>query len=249
MPTPFMHLDFTEQMRNHTALSVGEQLDAHWSAFYLGNIAADYQAIADMPREKTHFYKVPMPLDEAVGWERLLIEQPALGVARNFSAEKATFLAGYAVHLMFDVVWYKQVLIPFFWLNERWEGVERRERFLAHNILLAFFDQVALGKLPDGAERTLAAANPVIDLSFIEIPDLLRWQNFIVAQLKPEAMTETVRIYAERLGVTSAEFAAHLDDPTWMQHHVFDRVPRAPVEQIFDETIEQCVAFLNSYLA
>ncbi len=244
-----MHLDFAERMRQHAALRVGEKLDAHWPAFYLGNIAADYQAIADMPREQTHFYSLPMPQDEAVGWERLIVEQPALGVAAHHSAEKALFLAGYAVHLLFDVVWYKQVLIPFFWLNERWKGIERRERFLAHNILLAFFDQMALGKLPTSAENVLASADPKIELSFIEIPDLTRWQAFIVAQLRPNALTETVRIYAERLGVESAEFAAHLSDPAWMQDHVFDRVPRAPVEQIFDETIDACILFLNNYLA
>lgn len=244
-----MHLDFAERMRQHSALRVGELLDAHWSAFYLGNIAADYQAIADIPRDRTHFYRLPMPQDEAVGWERLVIEQPNLAKSEIHTPNKAVFLAGYAVHLFFDVVWYKQVLIPYFWLNKRWDGVERRERFLAHNILLAFFDQVALGKLPDSAEFHLSKANPKIDLSFIEVSDLTRWQNFIVEQLKPGAMTETVRIYAERLGVESAEFAAHLHDPVWMQTHVFKRVPRAPIEQIFDRTIADCVAFLNDYFA
>jgi hypothetical protein len=244
-----MHLDFAERMRQHAALCVGDKLDAHWSAFYLGNIAADYQAIADIPREVTHFYALPMPQDEAVGWERLLLEQPTLASADNHPPSEAIFLAGYAVHLLFDVVWYKQVLIPHFWLNKRWDGVERRERFLAHNILLAFFDQMALQTLPKSAESTLAAADPKIELPFIEIPDLTRWQNFIVAQLKPNAMTETVAIYAERLGIESAEFAAHLNDPAWMRAHVFDRVPRAPIEQIFDDTIDACVALLNAYLA
>ncbi len=244
-----MHLDFAQRMRQHPQLRVGNKLDAHWSAFYLGNIAADYQAIADIPREQTHFYRLPMPQDEAVGWERLILEQPELAVAHAHAPDKAAFLAGYAVHLLFDVVWYKQVLVPHFWLNQRWEGVERRQRFLAHNILLTFFDQVALEKLPARAESDLASASPEIDLSFITIPDLTRWQQFIVEQLKPNAITETVRIYAERMGVSSADFATHLNDSRWMRHHVFERVPRAPIEQIFDETINACVTWLNTYLA
>lgn len=250
MPTPFMHLDIAEQIRAHPQLNprVAARLEAHWSAFYLGSIAADYQSIGDVPREVTHFYTLPMPENEPVGWEKLLQTYPELADETALDEQTAVFLAAYAAHLHYDVVWFKQVLIPFFWLSDKWEGVSRRERFTIHNVLLTYMTGVSLGRLPFSAENTLANASTNYNLPFIDPPLLTRWHQLIVEQLAPNAPIQTIQIYAQRLGITPDEFAAKLNDPEWLQSQLFDRVPLEAVEAIFAQTLDESVALINAYL-
>ncbi|MGB1250939.1 MAG: hypothetical protein ACPG8W_10025, partial [Candidatus Promineifilaceae bacterium] len=225
------------------------RLVEHWPAFYLGSIAADYQSMGDVPREVTHFYPVPMPMDKPVGWERLLLDLPALARSASVDPQSAVFLAAYAAHLHYDVVWYKDILLPFFWLSDQWEGVSRRERLTIHNVLLTYLDSDSLGKLPASAENTLASADNPYALPFIQTDLLNQWHNMIVTQLAPNAPIHTVEIYAERIGITPDKFAAKLRDDDWMQSQVFDRVPLDAVHAIFDQALTDSVHLINTYLS
>ena len=245
-----MHLDIAEQILAHPQLSphAAAQLTANWSAFYLGSIAADYQSIGDVPREVTHFYALPIPENEPVGWDKLLQTYPEFADESALDARTAVFLAAYAAHLHYDVVWFKQILIPFFWLSDQWEGVSRRERFTIHNILLTYLNGVSLERLPSSAEKTLATATTQYNLPFIDPPLLARWHQLIVEQLVPNAPVQTIQIYAQRLGITADAFAAKLNDPQWLQSQLFDRVPLEAVEAIFDQALDESVRLINAYL-
>lgn len=245
-----MHLDIAEQILVHPKLAapIRSCLADHWSAFYLGSIAADYQSIGNVPREATHFYGLPMAVTEAVGWDKLQLEHPELADSSNLDVQSAIFLAAYGAHLHYDVVWYKQILVPFFWLSDRWEGVSKRDRFTVHNMLLTYLSGVSLARLPVSAETTLAAAHPNYAMPFIDIALLSKWQQLIVDQLAPGAPIHTVQIYAERLGMTPDEFAAKLRDQAWLQSQLFDRVPLAAVEEIFEQALDESVQLINSFL-
>lgn len=252
MPTPFMHLDFAERMQRHPRLPAEARalVADYWPAFCLGSIAPDYQVIADIPREQTHFYPLPIPAEPTpVGMARMLADFPALR-RPSLETEDAVFVAGYGAHLLFDVVWYRQVLQPYFLLNPLWEaGATVLERFVAHNILLTYLDGRALARLAPGTADQLSAAHPRRLAPFLELADLARWQVLIAAQLQPGAPVETVAIYAGRLRMSPAEFAARLADPDWMAERVFRRAPLAEIEAILEASVAAAVDLTAAYLA
>ena len=79
MPTPFMHLQIAERILTHAALSdqSRQMIQTHYSAFYLGSVAPDYQTICHVPREKTHFYDLP-PGDGDLAYPKMFISFPEL---------------------------------------------------------------------------------------------------------------------------------------------------------------------------
>ena len=249
MPTPFMHLDFAERILARPALpeSIAERLRANWAAFYLGSIAADYQSITDTPRESTHFYPIPL-LPEHNPVTRLLDENPGLANSAEIAPDLAIFTVAYLAHLYCDVVWYRHIMLPYFAFNKQWDDVDRRERFMAHNILLTWLDQRALGRLPDSAEKTLSAATVPQDIPFLDPDGSTKWHQLIVDQLAPGAMSSTVQIYAERLNTTPEAFAAQLNNDEWMQSILFNRVPLYTVLEILDGALDTCVDLITAYL-
>lgn len=252
MPTPIMHLDSAEQMLAHPALPAQTRacLVAHWPAFYLGSIAADFQVICDVPREATHFYPLPLPAtSEPVGWDRLRNLFPTLASAAMLPEARAVFLAAYGAHLWLDVVWYRDILVPYFFDEARWQGVERTDRFALHHLLLTDLDRQAFARLPADAEATLRAADPNVNLPFILDGELANWQTLIADQLLPGQPLQTADIYAARLHMSIADFRARLDDPVYLERELYGRVPRAEVALIFAHAHAACIALIAAYLA
>ncbi|MBK8128995.1 MAG: hypothetical protein IPK53_08640 [bacterium] len=56
---------------------------------------------------------------------------------------------------------------------------------------------------------------------------MVAWRDRLTAQLAPEGALETIGVYAHRLRMSPAEFAASLHDPAWMAEQVFTVVPIA----------------------
>lgn len=249
MPTPFMHLDFAERLRAHAALSpaVHDRLEAELPAFYLGNIAADYQIICDIPRETTHFYTLP-PEPDCRAHETMLARYPELAVAGRLPVDQAVFIAGYCFHLIQDLVWYRRVLEPFFLLSAGWPW-EPRVRFVAHNSLLTYLDQCAHQRLPEHAGAKLSRSASHGWLPFADDGQIHQWRDLIGRQLLPDSATETIAIFSSRLRMSAAEFAGNLNDAQWMNEQVFARAPLAQVESALSVGIDQSVQFINQYLA
>lgn len=248
MPTPFMHLEMAERIRGHEALpeDVAQRLDGCWPAFYLGNVAADFQTICDVPREEAHFYNLP-PKRETVAHEVMLERYPQLARPEEMRPGHAVFIAAYRAHLLLDLRWYWDVLIPYFVEAEGWPADHRR-RFLVHNTLLTYLDGDARAALPEDAGETLAAAEPHGWLPFASDGDLIRWREMLVRQLRPGATRETVAIYAERMNMRPEAFATHLADPEWMHKQVFRKVPLGAVEAVLDEALVESVGLVTDYL-
>ncbi len=248
MPTPFTHLHIAEQMA--TRLTVEEPrllqlLRAHWPAFYLGQVAPDVQDIAGLARPQTHFYDTP-PEPGNMAYPRMWEAYPQLANAAHMPPAQAVFVAGYSAHLLLDLVWFREILLPFFVQAEHL--ADRAQRRLLHHVLLTYIDGLAYAALPSTAVATLAASEPQHWLPFVADQHLQAWRDVLVAQLQPGAPLQTVPFYARRLGISVAEFAAYLNDANWMATQFFPLVPVDRVLARLQTAVGESITLAQSYL-
>jgi len=244
-----MHLHVADQIRQTANQNdhgrLGMQLESEWPAFYLGSVAPDINAICDIRRAETHFYTLPpVPTNEAV--PEMLELYPQLADPSQMTSGQALFVAAYAAHLMLDLIWLRQIVVPYFFDAEHLGSPEQRR--LTHFILLTYLDSLALDALEGTAVTTLSQARPSQWLPFVPDSVLVEWRDMLVAQLEPGAFPRTVEIYAERLKMSAAEFAAALHDPAWMEEHVFSRLPVADIQTILQTAVPQSVQLIADYL-
>jgi hypothetical protein len=249
MPTPFMHLHVAEQILKTVAADgngrLTQTLSDEWPAFYLGSVAPDVNAISTLPRENTHFYQVP-PAPEETAHLTMLAQYPQLKDVALMSPGQVVCVAAYSAHLMLDLIWLREVVYPFFYLTENLG--DRQQRRLTHFILLTYLDTIALAGLPETAVTTLAAAHSNQWLPFIDDTILVAWQEMLVEQLQPGAAVKTIEIYAGRLKMSSAEFAANLRNPSWMKVQVFNKIPVDKVQQILQTAVPRSIELISNYL-
>ena len=248
MPTPFMHLHMAELIRKQAGENgrLSSYLSASWPAFYLGSVAPDCQEIAGISREATHFYGLP-PQPDNQAYPRMLAEYPQLSDDAALSPEQAMFVAAYSVHLMYDLIWFRDVLIPYFVNAKQWAS-SFEERRMVHQVVLTYLDKLAYESLPETAVSTLSSAEPNHWLPFVSDEALRQWQNLLVAQLEPTGELETINIYAGRLGSTPAAFAANLNSPDWMDAHVFQYIPVGEIQAKLETAVTDSIALICQYL-
>lgn len=242
-----MHLQIAERIKSHAGLSRFARvlLLDHYPAFYLGNVAPDFQSVCDIPREDTHFYDLP-PAPDSLAYPTMFAQYPELADAGSMPSDQVVFIAAYCAHLLMDLRWFRDVLMPFFVETQEWDS--HHQRFLVHNTLLTYLDKLAVESLPGTAANTLAAAVPDSWLPFADDRDLMSWRDLLVRQLEPGALLETITIYAERLDMSPSEFAANLEEPDWMEDHLFRKVPVDEVQQMLTSALDDSVDFINQYL-
>jgi len=247
MPTPFMHLQIAERILTHAALSgrTRGMIQTHYSAFYLGSVAPDYQTICNVPRETTHFYDLP-PSDGDLAYPKMLSSFPELVEQCRVNPEQAIFIAAYCAHLMLDLRWYHEVLTPFFVEPLEWES--HHQRFVVHNTLLTYLDKEAVTALPESAANILSLASPKGWLPFALDEELIEWRDLLVAQLRPGAPLRTVEIYAKRLFLSPEEFASNLEETAWMDAYLFSRVPIEDVQAMLTSAVTESVEIMTALL-
>lgn len=250
MPTPFMHLHTAEQILSAMKQSNGNgriltELELSWPAFYMGSVAPDVNAISDIERSVTHFYKMP-PNPELQAYAQMLVAYPDLACVQKLPTDKAVFVAAYSAHLLLDLIWLREIVVPFFVQADHLG--DRAQRWLTHFVLLTYLDKLALESLPNTAVTTLANAHPHQWLPFITDDILVAWRDLLVEQLHPDAPVKTVEIYAGRMGMSPTEFAANLQDAEWMAEQVFGKVPVDQVQAILTDAVPRSVAIISDYL-
>ncbi len=243
-----MHLQIAENilslLQNTHNGRLSTLLQQQWSAFYLGSVAPDFQSICHIPRENTHFYGFPPDMSHPA-YEVMLEKNQGLADSHRLKPEQAVFTAAYLAHLLLDLIWFEEVVVPLF-VQREW--AERHQRRLGHFILLTYLDQLALASLPTTAVSILATAHPNEWLPFAQDNDLVRWRDMLTAQLHPGAAIQTVEIYAERLKMTPGQFSTHLHDPTWMHQQLFVHVPLEQVQQVLTTAVPRSITLISSYL-
>lgn len=251
MPTPFMHLQIAEMIRRRCDAEendngrLSQLLSDHWPAFYLGSVAPDLQIVSKARREETHFYGLP-PAPENQGYTRMLSYYPQLADRRRLAPEQAVFVGAYQAHLLLDLIWFREILVPLF--IEAEDIGDLPKRWLMHHTLLTVLDKDAYVSLPaDGAE-TLSEADPQEWLPFAGDADIKEWRDLLVAQLLPGAPLQTATIYAGRLGMTVEQFRSRLDNEEWMSEVFATYVSLDRVREILATAVPASVELLHSYL-
>lgn len=202
MPTPFQHLVYAQELLADSALpvSVRENLSRESRAYYLGNTAADVQAITGQPRCETHFYHL-VDLATVRPHMVMLATWPHLADPYRLTPAHAAFISGYLAHLVWDEFWAREVFIPYYMEKDCW--VERLERNLHHNALRVRLDQQAEAVLRvwESPACLIQAAAPEQWLPFVTDAALCRWRDWLVEQLGDPARVETAQVFADRMGI------------------------------------------------
>jgi hypothetical protein len=250
MPTPFMHLRLSEDLRS-LALSC-QDFDGRfrlifgetWPAYYLGCVAPDYQTICGIPRPETHFYTMP-PVSKTAAMENMLAAHPQLSPGQSLPPDQAGFIAAYLVHLQLDLIWHFDVVMPYFVNSPIADN--QRHAYLLHVFLLTYLDNLAFLSLPDAAPEELAAASYDHWLPFAEQDQVTAWRDFLLEQMRPGGTSQTVQIFAGRLRMTQDEFNAKLGDPDWMNEELFSRIPVAAIQRRLEESVLESLKLINAY--
>ncbi|HRF46488.1 MAG TPA: zinc dependent phospholipase C family protein [Anaerolineales bacterium] len=219
MPTPFNHLVIARDLLPRLPQTIARVFDAQAPAWLLGNIAPDVQTVSRQTRYATHFFHVP--LGDAPRAHRVLFAQhPELADPHGLPLDRAVFLAGYLAHLEFDQHWISDIFEPVFGQAAVWETPA--DRIYLHNALRAWWDAQDLADLGPGVGVELAAAAPRGWLAFVTDGHLSQWRDFVADQLR-QRRVRTAEVFAERMQVDVADFAALVESPGQMAARVFPR--------------------------
>ncbi len=222
MPTPFQHLIYAKDVLEDPTLpeAIRRQLEAEESAYLLGSTAVDVQAITGQSRRETHFYTLPATPHLRAG--KVMRERyPQLSNPYCLSPDQAAFISGYLVHLAWDEDWAWDVFSPYYLEGSWWP--DRLTRSVHHNALRVVLDRHALQTLRNwpGIADLLKRAEPHHWLPFVPDEALRRWRDWIVEQLEDPDRIQTVRVFAERMGVTPEhleEVARQIEKGTFHPH-------------------------------
>lgn len=214
MPTPFMHLALVKHLIADPDLpaAVRAGLEAGWGAFLLGSIAPDARVSGGLLRASTHFFEYDRQIEMPPA-RVMLREFPTLRCPAVPNPAQAAFVAGYAGHLAMDEIWCVEMLFPHF--HSGW-GTARQRHELLH-MLLAYMDDRDRAILPDHYHEAICNTTPADWLPFIEDKDLIEWRNIVGVQLAPNAPSLSFEILGKRIGLSSSEIRAFLDDAEAMR--------------------------------
>jgi hypothetical protein len=248
MPTPIQHIIIAEQLLRDSTLPTGvrDRLFDQRAAFLFGNTAPDVQVISHQPREATHFFQIPFGATPQPH-HTLFNAFPALAHARSLPAAHAAFIAGYICHLWLDIIWVRDIYLPAFGPDARWDTM--RDRLLFHNILRAWCDQNDQRQLNGDTGVVLAAAQPRKWLPFTADAYLREWRDLLTAQFQPGATIRTVEVFAARNRVAPEEFHRVLDSPAELDRLIFAHASPEKIKAFYraghDEMAELIVEYFS----
>jgi hypothetical protein len=121
------------------------------------------------------------------------------------------------------------------------------ERLYLHNALRSHLDASDLKRLPASTATALRSTRPDGLCPFISDESLLHWRDLIADQLSPGQDSQTVQVFAERMGADPRAFAALVASPQQMRRRVFDRLPGGILEQFYRDGLALCLEALQHY--
>jgi len=245
MPTPIQHLVIAEQLLRDTTLpsSLRDWLLDQRAAFLFGNTAPDVQVVSGQPREATHFFEIPFRSTPQP--QRALFDAYPGLAARSISADHAAFVAGYICHLWLDIIWVRDIYLPAFGPDARWDTM--RDRLLFHNILRAWCDQNDQRQLAEDTGLALATAQPHKWLPFTADYYLRQWRDLLADQFQPGATIRTVEVFAERNKVPPNYFRHVLSTPEEMDAHIFSHAAREKIEAFYQRGHDEMAELIVDY--
>jgi len=249
VPTPFYHLNLAESLLNRHELpgEVHQFLHTSACAFLFGNTAPDVQVVSGQPRQQTHFFNLPIRVEDPPAWELMLSNYPCLAEPQGLPATQVAFLAGYLCHLQADWYWVKEIFAPVFGPTCSWGTF--RERLYLYNVLRAYLAMHILPELHSGMDACLGAVQPDGWLPFVDDHYLVQWRDLLFPQLQPGAATQTVKVFSTRQGISALEFHDLLESEERMQEEVFVHLPLEKVERVHQTILVENSRLISDYLA
>lgn len=244
MPTPFYHLALAHEMLAQPSLPT--VLAGHRAEFYLGNIAPDSQNMSGQLREATHFFDVPMR-DPSPAWQTMFRLHPTLSSPAGLTSEHAAFMAGYLCHLALDQLWIAEIFDPIFGEEAIWATF--RERLFLHNILRIYLDEQDRPLLANGVAAALRSATPHHWLPFLADSAVARWRDFVGGQLAEGGATQTIAVFAQRMGLSPTDFESLLQSPASMQAKVFSRMPLSSLARFRQRGLDTSLQVIHLYFS
>jgi hypothetical protein len=205
VPTPFQHLVYADRVLRDPALAphIRYLLKQEIGPYLLGNTAADVQVITGEPRVDTHFYRLRTDHRLLTGPQGSPVAKmlSTLGDLCSLSAAHTAFLAGYAVHLVWDEIWAWDIFVPYYRDSARWP--DRKSLFVHHNALRVWLDRQAYRQLQTWPNLVvhLRAVTPHDWLPSAPDWALADWRDWLVTQLIDPGAVQTAEVFAERLHV------------------------------------------------
>ncbi len=245
MPTPFYHLSLAEELLQLPDIPVYVciRLQNHWPDFLLGNTAADVQTISGQSRRTTHFFDLPLRNKDMLPWLKMRTVYPELSELKSLPERKSVFLLGYYCHLQADWLWVKNIFVPVFGLNARWKTLHHR--LYLHNVLRAYLDFQLLPGLPANIGEQLSLAQPSKWLPFVDDLHLFTWRDFLVKQLAPGALVQTVEVFAARQGISPKKYYSLLESEESLDQEIFAHLPRQAIGQYRQQVLSENLALLR----
>lgn len=247
VPTPFYHLSIATELLDHPALpeTTRSLLQQQRCAFFLGKTAPDVQTISGQLRHETHFYRIPL-VDTNPPWERLFSSYPYLAQAASLPANQAVFMAGYICHLQADVIWIRELFLPYF--LPLLTKLRRKRVGYLHNVLRTYLDERILHVLQQDIGQCLMDVQAEDWLPFVEGKYLLEWRNFIASQLMPGAKIQTVEVFAERMKMPVNALLDLVHSESRMQDEIFSFIPYQVLVEYRERLVTANLGLLHEYL-
>lgn len=243
MPTPFTHLKTAQVMLTEPALSEPSRafVRANLSAYLLGHIAADARVSSGLTRESTHFYDYRFPMEDHP-WRVMLNRNPSLWKSQD---EQRAFVAGYVAHLCMDEIWALHMLAEQF---AQREWADSRQKFLMLHVLLIYMDERDEAGIEDWQYPALSSAHPKGWVPFMDDTVLSDWRDTIALQLRPDGVSLTVPLLAERLALPPQHLRLILDNPQRMADELWANIPPETLADVEARMYIHAVREMQTYL-
>lgn len=247
MPTPFYHLSIATEILAGSDLpaSIYGLLHQQRCAFFLGKTAPDVQTISGQSRPETHFYRVPL-IEANPPWERMFNRYPDLAQPDQLPPDQAAFIAGYICHLQADIIWIKDLFLPYF--LPLLAKHRRKQVGYLHNVLRSFLDERILSALQEDVGQCLLQVRVEDWLPFVEGQYLIEWQNFIAGQLLPGAKAQTFEVFAERMNMPVDALLDLVHSESRMEAEIFSFIPYQVLVEYREKLVSANLELLKEYL-
>lgn len=249
MPTPFMHLAFSQRVIDDPALPRAhrETLTApeNWGAFLLGSVAPDARVSSGIRRADTHFFEytptIPVP-----PFTVMLERFPELNLEQLSAKAHCAFVAGYGAHLAMDEIWCVDLLFPYF--MRPWD--DEFTSFKMLHMLLGTLDARDYASLPRADHyAALSVAQPEHWLPFIPDDALVEWRDLIAQQITPGGRSSTITILSQRINMSADDMDGFIASPEQMETNLWRNVPPAVVAVVEQAMYDRARDVLLSYLS
>jgi len=172
-------------------------LDNQRGSVYLGATAPDIRVITRWDRSRTHFFDLEN-FEEQSGLGAFFDEHPSFADASGLDPAMASFIAGYATHLVMDETWINMIYRPYFGERSPLGGSLRA------NVM----DRALQFSLDHERRRDAELVSEIVsavtrcdlgfDVGFIDNDTLKQWHGIVVDMMSSEPSWERFSAGAKR---------------------------------------------------